>query len=42
MTMAPEQKYWDEELIGFREELIAEGVWNFDVSFEGSEIRKLS
>ena len=41
MTMAPEQKYWDEELIGFREELIAEGVWNFDVSFEGSEIREI-
>ena len=41
MTMAPEQKYWDEELIGFREELIAEGVWNFDVSCEGSEIREI-
>lgn len=34
-------KYWDEELIGFREELIAEGVWSFDVSFEGSEIREM-
>lgn len=34
-------KYWDYEAIGFQEELIAEGVWSFDVSFEGSEIREI-
>ena len=34
-------KYWDYETTGFQEELIAEGVWSFDVSFEGSEIREI-
>lgn len=34
-------KYWDEELVDYREELVAEGVWSFDVSFEGSEIREV-
>lgn len=34
-------KYWDYEAIGLQEELIAEGVWSFDVSFEGSEIREI-
>ena len=33
--------YWDYEASGFQEELIAEGVWSFDVSFEGSEIREI-
>ena len=34
-------KYWDYEAIGFKEEHIAEGVWSFDVSFAGSEIREI-
>lgn len=34
-------KYWDYEAIGFQEEIIAEGVWSFDVSFEGSNLREL-
>lgn len=33
--------YWDDEASGFKEEFIAEGVWAFDVSFEGSEIREI-
>ena len=33
--------YWDYEAIGFKEELLAEGVWSFNVSFEGSEIREI-
>lgn len=33
--------YWDYEAIGFKEELLAEGVWSFDATFEGSEIREI-
>lgn len=34
-------KYWDEELIDYKEELIAEGVWSFNVSFKGSNLREI-
>jgi len=33
--------YWDYEAVGFQKELIAKGVWNFDVSFAGSNLREI-
>ena len=33
--------YWDAEISDFRQKLIAEGVWAFDVSFEESDLREI-
>lgn len=33
--------YWDYEAVGFKRQLIAEGVWSFDVPFEGVDLREI-
>ena len=33
--------HWDDELCDFKEELITEGAWTFDVSFEGCDLREI-
>lgn len=33
--------HWDDELCDFKEELITEGTWTFDVSFEGCDLREI-